>query len=213
MLPLCCVTSKSYTMCVFHPLTHFSQKLGTTCRPQLNKPAEIFVPALLISLNKALAAPLWSVPELTGAGACIGGGGGAAGFGPCGGAAAAAFATPPYQEIGIMTQITHRKLTKRPYSPIKKPINDSFLALIKVQWECLCKKGNKTNMTSCTYCFAPNQPSCVICFDIDLEVSEGIFKTFHPLNMCVIPRVRSKQSWKNFGKLRLFSLTLKLFAR
>ena len=83
-------------MCVIHLLTYFSQKLETTCRPQLNKPAAIFAPALLISLNKALAAPLVSVPELTGAGACTGGGGGATGFGPCGGgAAAAAFATPP----------------------------------------------------------------------------------------------------------------------
>ena len=103
------MSSKSHTTCIFHPLTNFSLKLQTTCRPQLDKPAEIFVPALLISLNKALAAPVWSVPELTGAGACIGGGGGAAGFGPCGGAAAAAaaFATPPYKEIEIMAQITH----------------------------------------------------------------------------------------------------------
>ena len=162
MLPLCCVSSKSHTTCIFHPLTNFSLKLRTTCRPQLNKPDEIFVPALLISLNKALAAPLWSVPELTGAGAgaCIGGGGGAAGFGPCGAAAAAAaaFATPPYKEIEIMAQITHWKLTKRPYSPIKKPINDSFLALIKDKRECTCKKGNNLHdFLHLLFCSKPAQ--------------------------------------------------------
>lgn len=61
----------------------------------------MFVPALLISLNKADAAPLWaSCPEVTGEGACTGGGGGGAGFGGAGAAGPApAFATGPCYEI------------------------------------------------------------------------------------------------------------------
>ena len=60
----------------------------------------MFVPALLISLNNAVAAPRWaSWPEVTGEGACTGGGGGGAGFG-AGGAAdgAPAFATAPCRD-------------------------------------------------------------------------------------------------------------------
>lgn len=58
-------------------------------------PEAMFVPALLIWLNKAVAAPFWA--SWPGAGACIGGGGGGAGFG-AGGAAdpAPALATAPY---------------------------------------------------------------------------------------------------------------------
>lgn len=67
------------------------------------------VPALLISLNKAFAAPRWaSSPELTGEGACIGGGGGGAGMGGGGAAdAAPAFATAPCKEIAYKVNGIH----------------------------------------------------------------------------------------------------------
>ena len=63
---------------------------------KLDVPEAMFVPALLISLNKALAAPIWA--SWPGAGACIGGGGGGACTGGGGGAAgpAPALATAPY---------------------------------------------------------------------------------------------------------------------
>ena len=58
-------------------------------------PEAMFVPALLISLNKAFAAPCWG--STAGPGACTGGGGGGAGFGGGGAAGAApALATAPY---------------------------------------------------------------------------------------------------------------------
>ena len=66
----------------------------------------MFVPALLISLNKALAAPLWA--SWPGAGACIGGGGGACTGGGGGGAAgpAPALATAPYEKVNYSIIIT-----------------------------------------------------------------------------------------------------------
>ena len=61
----------------------------------------MLLPALLISLNNAVAAPCGeSLLEVTGDGACIGGGGGGAGPGGGGGAdPALAFATAPYKNI------------------------------------------------------------------------------------------------------------------
>ena len=66
----------------------------------------MFVPALLISLNKALAAPLWA--SWPGAGACIGGGGGACTGGGGGGTAgpAPALATAPYEKVNYSIIIT-----------------------------------------------------------------------------------------------------------
>ena len=73
---------------------------------QCTVPEAMFVPALLISLNKALAAPLWA--SWPGAGACIGGGGGACTGGGGGGAAgpAPALATAPYEKVNYSIIIT-----------------------------------------------------------------------------------------------------------
>ena len=114
-------------------------------KTKLNIPDEMAVPALLISLNRTVAAPRWaSSPELTGEGACTGGGGGGAGLG--GGGAAPAFATAPCQEIsgevnGIhvaMSEINLYVCTTCTVVPNENPV---FQYL----------QDNKR-----TYCFAPN---------------------------------------------------------